>query len=228
MQVCLEHRFGRLRQRPARRDTLSIVGYGPSLLQTNMYIEHPFMTLSGAHDFMLDRGERPDYHADCDPRQHKAGFVRSPCADTTYLMASCCHPATWDHLKRQHALVWHADTGPEARAWLEENAPGEWSMRPGPSIGIAALGLARVLGFSKVRLFGYDSCFVEEQLRAGPSDAPYTHEPRQVLTVNGETYLTTENMRLQAEAFLGAVEGLQYEIVGEGLLKAMVNERKAA
>lgn len=230
MQQCLEQRFEHLERRLSPMESaLSIVGYGPSILTTWKDISYPVMSLSGAHDFLLERGVRPDWHADCDPRQHKAGFVAHPCWDTTYLMASCCHPVTWGHLRGRKVKIWHADNGPETREWLAAN--GEYDklrLRPGPSIGTAALSLAKLLGFRRVRLFGFDSCFVEEQLRAGPSDAPHQVEPPVVLTVNGVTYVTTENMKLQAEAFTEFAAGLEYEIVGEGLLKAMVQRQREA
>lgn len=227
MQQALSRGLRRLEPCAARPGTLSIVGYGHSILQTWKELSYPVMTLSGAHDFLVSRGIKPDFHADCDPRIHKAGFVKHPCRETLYLMASCCHPKTWENLEGQVVRIWHADNGPETREWLAEHEPQACVIfRPGPSIGTAALGLAKVLGFRRVRLFGYDSCFVEGELRAGPSDAPYTLEQPVTLEVNGVTYVTTEGMKLQAEMFSQFAEGLEYELVGEGLLKAMVQRQK--
>lgn len=230
MQLALEQRFEHLKPRLSGRESaLSIVGYGPSILQTWKQISYPVMSLSGAHDFLIERGVVPDYHADCDPRVHKANFVKHARWETTYLMASCCHPNTWGYLRGRNVFLWHADNGPETREWLREHGEdGKFTLRPGPSIGTAALGLAKALGYRRVRLFGYDSCFVEHALNAGPSERPYTNEQPRALLVNGVTYLTTENMQLQAEAFSEFVEGLEYELVGEGLLKAMLQERQMA
>jgi hypothetical protein len=47
-----------------------------------------------------------------------------------------------------------------------------------------------------------------------------------VITVGGVHYLTTENMKRQAEAFSEFALGLDYELVGDGLLKAMVQRAK--
>lgn len=228
MQQALEQRLEHLQRRCSPKESpLSIVGYGPSILETWKDISYPVMSLSGAHDFLIERGVVPDWHADCDPRQHKASFVRYPRWETTYLMASCCHPITWGYLRGRNVLTWHADNGPETREWLREKGEADkLTLRPGPSIGTAALALARVLGFRRVRLFGFDSCFVEEQLRAGPSGAPSPAEPPVVLKVNGVTYITTENMQRQAEAFSEFAEGLDYELVGEGLLKAIVKRQQ--
>jgi hypothetical protein len=227
MQQALERALERLQPYPAVGGALSIVGYGPSLVQTWRDIRGPVMSISGAHDFLVQRGIEPDYHADCDPRIHKASFVKHPRAATVYLMASCCHPTSWDYLAGRRVLIWHADNGPETAAWLEQNETEPCvTFRPGPSIGIAALTLARVLGFRRVLLYGYDSCYDGDQLRAGQSEAPYSNEPIQSLEVGGVTYLTTENMKRQAEAFMDAVDGLDYELRGEGLLRAMVERQK--
>lgn len=229
MQEALAYGFPRLEQQPDREGALQIVGYGPSILATWRKLDDgPVLSLSGAHDFLIQRGIYPTWHADCDPRVHKSSFVAHPSPGTTYLMATCCHPKTWEYLLKSRVLLWHADCGEETLRWLAENDEGWWAIRPGPSIGTAALELARLLGFKRVRLFGYDSCFVDEALNAGPSERPYTGEQPQVVEVDGVPYLTTENMRRQAYEFRNYARGLEFEIVGEGLLKAMLREKETA
>lgn len=229
MQQCLEQGFEHLQpvETPPAA-TISIVGYGPSLLQTWRDISYPVMSLSGAHDFLIERGIVPDFHADCDPRIHKSSFVKHPRQETTYLMASCCHPQTWAYLRGRRVKTWHADNGPETQEWLRAmGRADEFTIRPGPSIGTAGVTLAKLaLRFRKARLFGFDSCFRDEQQqRAGPSDAPGMEQP-QVVTVDGVPFLTNENMRRQAAEFPAYAEGLEIEIMGPGLLKALLEQKK--
>lgn len=229
MQEAMAFNFPKLQQAPARDDTLQIVGYGPSILQTYLSIDPqaPILSLSGAHDFLIQRGIVPTWHADCDPRIHKSLFVAHPHPKVDYLMATCCHPQTWQNLLRSRVFLWHADNGPETREWLEKHDPAGWAMRPGPSIGTASCGLARRLGFRRARFFGFDSCFAEDgELRAGHSDAPYTLEGPVTMTVGGVTYMTTVGMKRQAEEFSKFVQGLDYELVGDGLLKALLAKEK--
>ena len=226
MQQAIAYGFTPLEQLPARDDVLSIVGYGPSILSTWRQISGPVLSLSGAHDFLIKLGIVPKWHADCDPRVHKASFVKHPHRFTTYVMASCCHPLTWEQLLTNMVRIWHADNGPETQAWLAEHQPRGAVLRPGPSIGTASLVLARILGFRRARCFGFDSCLVDGELRAGGSEAPYTDERPQVVDVAGVPYLTTENMKRQAEAFTEFAAGLEVELVGDGLLKAMLNQPK--
>jgi len=56
----------------------SIVCYGPSLADTWKVIKRPIVTVSGAHDYLVDRGIVPDFHVDCDPRAHKARMLKKP------------------------------------------------------------------------------------------------------------------------------------------------------
>ena len=52
----------------------SIVCYGPSLIDTweDIKLEKEagnfIVTVSGAHDFLIERGIIPDVHIECDPR----------------------------------------------------------------------------------------------------------------------------------------------------------------
>lgn len=231
MQQALATGFSKLAPAavPRAAQPLQIIGYGPSLLTTWRQISSdlPIMTLSGAHDFVLSRQLFPDYHADCDPRAHKAEFIRYPSMGTYYLMASCCHPCAWGYLQHRSCSIWHKVNGPETEQWLEEN--GE--RRPdrvlisGCSIGIASLALARALGYQRVRLFGFDSSYSEDgDLRAGFSDAAI--QPIQSFECGGITYATTENMKRQALEFESAAEGLEYELIGDGLLRAIIERSK--
>jgi hypothetical protein len=78
---------------------VAIVAYGPSLKHTYQYLRTErktfgtkIVSVSGAHDFLIERGIVPDYHIEVDPREHKAWFTRNPHPDVTYWPASCCHP----------------------------------------------------------------------------------------------------------------------------------------
>jgi uncharacterized Rossmann fold enzyme len=61
---------------------MTIACYGPSLEDTWRQLKHPIMTVSGAHDYLVERGVIPDFHVDCDPRAHKAEMLRKPQKET--------------------------------------------------------------------------------------------------------------------------------------------------
>src|SRR5688572_2533433 len=95
MLTCLSKKLPRLIQHPARDGPISLVGYGPSLKDTWQDIKPPILTMSGAHDFLIDKGVIPDFHCDVDPRPHKVEML-TPHKDVIYLMGSVCNPLMWE------------------------------------------------------------------------------------------------------------------------------------
>ena len=89
-----------VRQRDIKTEPIAIVGYGPSLLQTwprLRQFKHIWST-SKAHDFLLQRGIRPERHLDLDPQPHKAEFLTKPQKDIEYLLSTHINPAYLDKL----------------------------------------------------------------------------------------------------------------------------------
>ena len=148
----------------------SFVCYGPSLLDTWKVIKRPIVTVSGAHDFLVERGVIPDFHVDCDPREHKVKMLKMPQKETTYLMATVCHPSWWEALKGQNIKLWHLINGNdmETVSWVAKNHPeGMKSMIGGGStVGMRAMNVMAVLGFRRFNFHGMD-CSYTTQRNAG-------------------------------------------------------------
>src|SRR6185295_8886741 len=90
-------------------EPMACVGFGPSLLDTWGHLRNfkYVMSCSGAHKFLVEKGIHPAYHVEVDPREHKVGLIGEPCKETTYLIASACHPKVFDHLKDFNVVLWH-------------------------------------------------------------------------------------------------------------------------
>jgi hypothetical protein len=146
---------------------VSIVCYGPSLLDTWTHIKRPIITVSGAHDFLVDKGITPDWHIDCDPREHKARMLKKPQKATKYLLASVCHPTYFEALKRHQVKIWHLVNGDDLRtiAWVAENHPEgmESLIGGGSSVGMRAMNVSAALGYRKFHIFGMDNSFTESR-----------------------------------------------------------------
>src|SRR3990167_10081753 len=114
MAEALAHGFPRLQPRPIDDDkSISLVCYGPSLLDTWAEITPPIITVSGALHFLAERGIIADYHVDCDPRLHKTQHLQPPVDGVHYLIGSCCHPSTWEILKSQKISLVHFYMSPQ-------------------------------------------------------------------------------------------------------------------
>jgi uncharacterized Rossmann fold enzyme len=237
---------------PRHDRRVCIVGYGPSLHQTWMYLRTEqrafgavIVSVSGAHDFLIERGIIPDYHCDVDPREHKAFFTRNPHKDVTYWMASCVHPKVIDNLleKKMTVALWHllnsdndlqiaAPDGPD---------PGSILICGGSGVGARAVNLFYALGYRTFSIYGMDSSFAadgaqhagahsgkiksEWNVRCGQqwfrSSASMVYMARSMLHI----MRLLENLSREAgePCIEGTQDRVEFFLHGDGLLQAMVN-----
>lgn len=215
---------------------ISIVCYGPSLRSTWNKIPRPMITVSGAHDFMVEREIFPDFHVECDPREHKVRMLERPQRGVTYLMASCCHPSWWPKLEPYRVKLWHLinGNGLETLDWLKQHDPEhvDDAIGGGSTVGMRAMNVAAVLmGYRKFDVFGMDGSY-ETDRHAG------THTgDRQIpvwVTGGGGRFRTTPQLAHQAVEMRRFLESIDAEVsfYGSGLIPSMAkvieNRKRAA
>jgi hypothetical protein len=200
----------------------SIVCYGPSLADTWKLIKRPIVTVSGAHDYLVRRGIVPDFHVDCDPREHKARMLQNPQSKTTYLMATVCHPKYWEVLKGHNVRLWHLINGDdlETVAWVLENHPeGANSMIGGGStVGQRAMNVMAALGYRRFNVHGMDCSFTTDR-HAGPH---FGKEQAKIFVQAGNRVFQTTRQMLQAaiemEQFI-TTQDAEVAFFGDGLMQ---------
>lgn len=196
--------------------TASLYCYGPSLKDTVSDIHGPgevrfgdVVTVSGAHDFLVERGIVPEYHIECDPRRHK-GMMLTPNDETKYLMASCVHP---DVIRKVGNPI----------LWNIADVPG------GGSVGLRAIPLLYCLGYRKFVVHGMDLSFRDGEFHAGKHTGDV---PIQVIEVEckGRLFKTSLPLMRYMDCFQKYVQPhigdspakIQIELRGDGLLKHWV------
>lgn len=197
---------------------ISVVGFGPSLEDTWREITHPCITVSGAHDFLCGKGVIPEYHAECDGREHKTKHLESPNDHTTYLMATICNPRMWELLEGRKVVTWHNANGRHIVDWIGENDPGTILVSGGSVVGLSAIHLAGILGYRRFRLFGFDGNFRGEVRHAGSHYGP----PQRIIERDG--WKTTPQMSNAVDEFGWLKRDhpeLEFTIYGESLMKAV-------
>ena len=201
---------------------MSIVCYGPSLEDTWKQIRRPMMTVSGAHDFMVERGIVPDFHVDCDPRAHKAQMLKKPQKETKYLMASVCHPDFWAVLKGQNVKVWHLVNGDdlETVAWVAQHHPEgmESLIGGGSSVGMRAMNVSAALGFRRFDIYGMDCSFTKNRHAGAHTGKEQT---KILVRVGLRTFQTTQQMlhaAIEMEKFL-ETQDAEVVFYGDGLMQ---------
>lgn len=237
MRLNAGRKLPRLTPQPARDDTVAIVGFGPSLRQTWREIKTPhIITTSGAHDFLIERGRRPTWHVEFDPRPHKAFFLQRPHLDVIYLLASQCNPNLFDQLAGNKVMLWHGMGGDgldDADLVIEKEGDDGILLFGGSNAGLRAFLIGHVLGFRRFELFGLDCSYVEDATWAGPhSGEAHT---KFIVECSGRRFLTGDVMINAAEelfAFINGLDGCQVTIHGDHLFSArmqlMMKDRDAA
>lgn len=223
--ACVARKIPRLRVQPRRDDVLNVVGYGPTLRDTWKQISGPTISMSGSHDFLIERGIIPTWHAQTDGRDHQVKFLDHPHQDVTYLMASICPPGVWDRLDGHRVEYWHNAHGQHVVDWIAEHDQGSILIAGGSTIGMSSIHLGGLLGFRKFRLFGIDGHRVGTSRHAGVHHDP--HPQRSITRVaDGRTWQTSPQMSNSCDELLPWMEdpAIEVEVVGDSLQAALVRE----
>ena len=222
IEKCIARGYKRLSLGKITDEVMCIAGFGPSLADTWREITHPCISTSGALDFLTERGFIPDYHAECDGRDHKTKHLEHPPKETVYLMASVCNPLMWDQLEGREVRIWHTVGGEHVIQWIEANDPGGLAVAGGSVIGLTSIHLAGIMGYRKFRLFGFDGNFRGSGRHAGKHYGPVQkmieHE------AGGIRWRTTPQMLNACEELLALRQNpeLEIEVVGDSLMKSMM------
>ena len=208
-----------------RDDVACIVGFGPSLSETWEQITHPCFTVSGAHDFLMERGIVPDYHAECDGRDHKTKHLQNPNKQTTYLIATICNPKMFDQLDGCNVIRWHNANGRHVVDWIGENDPNTILIAGGSVVGLSAIHIAGILGFRKFKLFGFDGNFRGNTRHAGKHYGP----PQKTITrmAGGREWFTTPQMSNACDELMWLVRDnpeLEINVVGTSLMTSIIED----
>ncbi len=202
----------RVAQEPRHDGRVAIVAYGPSLKQTWQYLKTEkrafgtkIVSVSGAHDFLIERGIVPDYHIEVDPREHKAWFTRNPHPEVTYWIASCCHPALIDNLldKGCKVALWHVYNSDTDRTIVDENGPDPkgWLICGGGSVACRATNVMYTRGYRSFSMYGMDCSFEPTGAQHAGDHSGKLH-PTWNVRVGDRWFLTSANMVYTARGFI--------------------------
>lgn len=228
-----------------------IVAYGPSLrdnwpfiVEERLSTGKPVVSMSGSHNFLIERGVVPDIHIDVDPREHKGWFTREPHKGVAYWMASCLHPSVIDNLLAHDAdlTLWHV-LNSEVDMELFKIEPDALLMAGGGSVGCRAVNVMYCQGYRRFSIYGMDCSFddggtqhagehsgkVQRQMHARCGDRWFKTSGTLVAIARG--FLSNARALDQnSKNVLGekVIEGLDttHEMIlhGDGLLQQMVKE----
>lgn len=140
---------------------LTIVASGPSARFAPL--GGKTLAVNGALKLFTDQGLAPTYWAACDPQEMVVDFLAEAPKETTYLIASKCHPAVFERLKDHNVVVWHVH---DEATWalLEHRAPVATMV----SITCVSFELMARLGWRDFDVWGWDGCVMDGLENAHP------------------------------------------------------------
>ena len=152
--------------------------------------------VKSAHDRLISLGIVPFACILLDPRGHVKEFVDNPHPGVNYIVASMCHPSVFKTLQNKGARTWlyHAAVGAGENSILAASFEEQGNVvliGGGCSSATRGLMIARLLGFRRQHLFGYDLCY------DGPGE--------------GRVQITIKN----AKAFMGGDIWTDYEKIAQ-------------
>lgn len=227
MRLALATGYPRLQPVPIDESrTLSLACYGPSLQDTWKDLRPPILSMSGATRWLADRGVIADYHVDMDPRLHKTNFIDPPIDGVQYLMASVCHPKTWDLLKDQKVILWHPVSDiVKTYEWVHKHDPGQLIVHGGSTIGLSALHIGGLLGYRHFEIHGMDGSFSGVERHAGMHSGK-AQKGDITWDAGGVTYRTSKVMANAVSETINAMAIFPIFCVfhGTGLTQALIRE----
>ena len=151
MPVDLGHGHG-------KTEPIAVVGYSPSLKHTwERLRDYKYIwTVSGAHDFLCERGIVPTYHTDVDWQVHKPKFVKQPHPGVQYRMCSGVVPAYLEKLRGYQLTVFAPAEMPDVYKPGNSEYP---ELPKGGNAGQQAALLAYLDGWRAQHWFGMDHAY---------------------------------------------------------------------
>ena len=216
-----------VREKVVHEEPIAIVGYGPSLNATWPRLrefKHIWST-SKAHDFLLERGIKPECHFDLDPRAYKADFITKPQKDIHYVLSTHIHPSYVRKLQHNHCDIslYHVAIDPK-----EKVDPRYPSLKARFDVGIQAAEAAFRSGWRDQHWFGIEYGHEAGNTHAGAHWGVSTKQPKCYIDVNGRIFECNRMFfhgLLLAEEFLCDRALVRITIHGDGLLGHFIRAR---
>ena len=221
--------FPSLQRGELTSEPIAVVCSGPSLKTTLQEIKHfnKILTCSGAHRFLLDHGIVPTWHMEGDPRAHKAVFVRRPHRRVQYLIAASCHPKVFEVLTGYEVKIWHTLMDATHLLGQDHYPPGHWVLTGGSNVGMRALVMARLLGYTDIHVFGMD-CSAEKSFHTGDHPNEPGKDKWRTVKVGAQSFQTTTLFLSYAKQFFHEMIQLpdvHATVHGTGLLQALIQAK---
>jgi SAM-dependent methyltransferase len=222
----------RIEPAPAHAKRAIIACYGPSLKDDIESLraaaaepDTVVVSVSGSHDFLIERGIVPNYHVECDPRPHKADNIAKGHPGVQYLLASTVHEVLFDKLRGHDIRLWHVSTPEHAvRLVVEIGEQKEHVISGGGSVGLRSIPLLYAMGYRALSIYAMDCSFADEGKQQWAGKHAGKRQDLCQVDCHGRIFVSSPVLMTYATNFfemVQKVEDLDVRLYGDGLLQAM-------
>lgn len=201
---------------------VAIVGSAPSLRETIDELKNfngIIIAINSAYDILLENGIQPTIFLSMDGQAILTKYLQNKNSSTIYYLASNCAPEVFDLLKDNEVVLWHARTNdidyPEDEDHL---IVGSGSL-------IAAVRVAKRLGYRDIHIFGGDCSYTDNLYASGKKVIP---SPSAIVESNGKEFITTPTLLNIANDFAilyrTFTHNAKLTVYGEGLFQEMIRQ----
>jgi hypothetical protein len=126
------------------------------------------VTVNGAYNWALERGLKPSMQVVADSREFNKRFAKQNelTEETKYLINSSADPSVLQDLPEDRTYLMHATLDEESFKTIVESFGAEYEevfpIPGGSTVTLRTLAALRMLGFFKIHVYGFDSCYPDE------------------------------------------------------------------
>ncbi len=209
--------------------------YGPSIKENIHFLYSQFqegnadvISVSGAHDFLINNDIVPQFHVECDPRPHKADNIAKGIPGVRYLLGSAVHPVLTEKLAGSDISLWHISSKFNARI-IDMVEPGATFVSGFLNVGLTSIPLLYRMGYRHFYIYGMDCSFKDGEIWAGPHAQKKNQKDQEQLQVmcGGRSFTTSNIYIAYANAFFDLMKvhrDAHFYIIGDSLLQQMSRE----
>jgi len=201
----------------------AICAGGPSMADDLDMIQAPgldIFSINGTYKFLEKHGIKSAFHVILDARYENIQFVPVE-SGTKQLYSSQCHPAVLD--AANDLTMWHPYFDGIVDVVGEDDDSA--FIGGGTTAGLKAVAIAYTLGYRKIHMFGFDSCYRNGENHAYKQNL---NDGERVLDISydGKDYLCAPWMVTQADDFGTLIPelvsiGAEIVVHGDGLIPDM-------
>jgi Protein of unknown function DUF115 len=213
--------------------TLHVACFGPSLQKTwqQLYGKSPIIAMSGSTKFLAERGIIADYAIEMDPRPSKVKASLPPVNGVHYLIASCVVPEYFDQVitNGNQITLWHTVNGKweDDLKWVaEHDIPDQLVISTGSTIGLGAIQIGGVLGFTRFEIHGMDGSFGDYGERHAAFHGGKSQKADITWDAGKKTYHTSKIMANAVAETVNTAKNFPIVTIwhGDGLTQALIRE----